>query len=186
VTSTPTLVPGYVVGTWKIDPTHSEVSFTVRHMMVSKVRGKFTTWDARIVTAGEPSQSSVTAEIDLSSINTGNDQRDGHLRSSDFFEVETHPTMTYRSTGVASQGDSWQVDGELSLHGVTRSVPLTLEVNGFTADPYGGMRAGFSATSEISRSDFGIDFNMAMEAGGVVVGDKISIAIEIEAVLEAD
>jgi len=183
MTRTATEIPGYVTGTWKIDPVHSEVSFVVRHMMVSKVRGRFTNFDATIVTGSDPSDSSVTAEIDLSSINTENEQRDAHIRSADFFEVETYPTMTYRSTAISERGGDWRVDGDLTLHGVTRSVPLNLEVNGFVADPYGGTRVGFSATAEISRADFGIHFNMPMDGGGVVVGDKISIQLEIEAVL---
>jgi polyisoprenoid-binding protein YceI len=177
-------IPGYVTGTWKIDPAHSDVSFVVRHMMVSKVRGKFTTVDATIVTAANPHESSATAEIDLSSIDTGNEQRDGHIRSADFFDVATHPKMTYRSTSVSADGSDFTVDGELTLHGVTKSVPLKLELNGFTADPYGGQRSGFSATGEISRKDFGIEFNMPMDGGGVVIGDKITIQIEVEAVLE--
>jgi polyisoprenoid-binding protein YceI len=182
--SSPTAtIPGYVVGKWDIDPTHSEVSFTVRHMMVSKVRGKFDTFSATIVTAENPVESSVTAEVELSSINTGNEQRDGHLRSADFFEVDKHQVMNYRSTSVTPDGGDWRLAGDLTLHGVTRSVPLKLELNGFTADPYGGTRAGFSATGEISRGDFGIEFNMPMDGGGVVVGDKIQIQIEVEAVL---
>jgi polyisoprenoid-binding protein YceI len=181
--STAVTIPGYVAGTWNIDPTHSEVSFVVRHMMVSKVRGKFTTYTASIVTGNDPTESSVTAEIDLSSIDTGNEQRDAHLRSVDFFEVDTHQLMTYRSAAVTPDGDDWRIDGELSLHGITRPVSLKLELNGFTADPYGGTRAGFSAAGEISRGDFGIEFNMPMDGGGVVVGDKIQIQIEIEAVL---
>jgi polyisoprenoid-binding protein YceI len=181
--ATVTAIPGYIAGTWNIDPTHSEVSFTVRHMMVSKVRGKFTDFTATIVTAEDPAQSSVTAEVVLNSINTGNDQRDDHLRSADFFEVDAHQKMTYNSTAITADGDDWTVEGDLSLHGVTRSVPLHLELNGFTADPYGGTRAGFSATGEIKRGDFGIEFNMPMDGGGVVVGDKIQIQIEIEAVL---
>jgi polyisoprenoid-binding protein YceI len=185
MTSSTTVVPGYIAGTWNLDAVHSDVSFSVRHMMVSKVRGRFATVDATIVTAEDPSLSSVTAEIDLSSINTANEQRDAHIRSSDFFDVETHPKMTYRSTGVSQHGDEWRVDGELTLHGVSRPVPLNLEVNGFTSDPYGGQRAGFSATAEISRGDFGIEFNMPMDGGGVVIGDKISIQLEIEAVLAA-
>jgi polyisoprenoid-binding protein YceI len=183
MSSTAVSIPGYVAGTWNSDQTHSEVSFVVRHMMVSKVRGKFTDFTATIVTGEDASQSSVTAEIVLNSIDTGNEQRDGHLRSADFFEVDAHEKMTYRSTAVTADGDDWRVEGELSLHGVTRPVPLKLEVNGFTGDPYGGTRAGFTATGEISRSDFGIEFNMPMDGGGVVVGDKIQIQIEIEAVL---
>ena len=180
-----TTIPGYVAGTWKADTTHSDVTFSVRHMMVSKVRGRFTTFDATVVTGENPADSSVTAEIDLSSIDTGNEQRDGHLRSADFFDIETHPKMTYRSTGLTDNGETWALNGELTLHGVTKPVPLTLEVNGFTPDPYGGQRAGFTATGEILRSDFGIEFNMPMDGGGVVVGDKVTISIEIEAVLDA-
>jgi polyisoprenoid-binding protein YceI len=177
-------IPGYRTGTWQIDPVHTEVSFSVRHMMVSKVRGYFTNFSGTIVTADEPTDSSVTATIDLSSIDTRNEQRDNHIRSADFFDVESHPTMTYRSTSLSGNGENWTVEGELSLHGVTRPVPLSLELNGFTADPYGGQRAGFSATAEINRRDFGIDISMPMDGGGVVVGDKITINLEVEAVLD--
>jgi polyisoprenoid-binding protein YceI len=177
--------PGYTAGTWTIDPVHSEVGFTVRHMMVSKVRGKFTSFSGEIVTGTDPLDSSVTAEIELSSITTGNEQRDGHLRSADFFEVDKHPAMSYRSTGIRQQGDGFVLDGQLTLKGVTRDVPLTLELNGFGPDAYGGTRAGFSATAEINRSDFGISWNAAIEGGGVVVSDKVTIQLEIEAVLQA-
>jgi polyisoprenoid-binding protein YceI len=177
-------IPGYRTGTWQIDPVHSEVSFSVRHMMVSKVRGYFTEFEGTIVTAEAPTDSTVTASITLNSIDTHNEQRDNHIRSADFFDVEQHPTMTYRSTGLSGDGENWTVDGELSLHGVTRRVPLSLELNGFTADPFGGQRAGFSATTEINRRDFGIDISMPMDGGGVVLGDKISVTIEVEAVLD--
>jgi polyisoprenoid-binding protein YceI len=153
-------------------------------MMVSKVRGYFTEFEGTIVTAENPTDSSVTASITLNSIDTRNEQRDNHIRSADFFDVAQHPTMTYRSTSLSGNGENWTVDGELSLHGVTRRVPLSLELNGFTADPYGGQRAGFSATAEINRRDFGIDISMPMDGGGVVVGDKITINIEVEAVLD--
>ncbi|MHB1614346.1 MAG: YceI family protein [Actinomycetes bacterium] len=181
---TTTEIPGYVAGTWTMDPVHSDISFTVRHMMVSKVRGRFTTATATIVTAANPLESSVTAQIDLGSIDTRNEQRDGHIRSADFFEVEKYPAMTYRSTGVRADGGGFVVSGELSLHGVTRPVDLAVEVNGFTADPYGGTRAGFSATTKIRRSDFGITITMPMDGGGVVVGDEITVSLEIEAVLD--
>ena len=179
-----TTIPAYRTGTWQIDTAHSDVSFSVRHMMVSKVRGQFTEFEGTIVTADEPADSSVTASIKLDSIDTHNEQRDGHIRSADFFDVAEYPTMTYRSTSLVENGDTWTLQGELSLHGVTRPVPLRLELNGFTADPYGGQRAGFSATAEINRRDFGIDISMPMDGGGVVVGDKISITLEIEAVLD--
>jgi len=181
---TTTTIPGYIVGTWDIDPAHSDVAFSVRHMMVSKVRGNFRTFSAQIITAENPADSSVTAEIDLASIDTANEQRDGHIKSADFFSVETFPTMTYRSTSVRPDGDDWRIEGELTLHGVTKTVPLRVELNGFTADPFGGQRAGFSATGEINRKDFGIDISLPMDGGGVVVGDKISISLEIEAVLK--
>jgi polyisoprenoid-binding protein YceI len=184
-TDTLTAIPAYTAGTWSIDPVHSEVGFTVRHMMVSKVRGKFETFSGEIVTGADPLDSSVTAEIDLSSITTGAPQRDAHIRSADFFEVETYPAMTYRSTGVRRDGDGFIVDGKLTLKGVTKDVPLALELNGFGPDAYGGTRAGFSATAEINRRDFGVNWNAAIEGGGVVVGDKITIQLEIEAVLQA-
>jgi polyisoprenoid-binding protein YceI len=179
-------VPGYVAGTWSIDPMHSEVGFSVRHLMVSKVRGKFTKFSGEIVTAQDALDSSVTAEIDLASIETGAEQRDGHLRSPDFFDTEKHPVMTFRSTGIRQDGDDgYIVDGELTLKGVTRSIPLRLEINGFGPDPYGGTRAGFTATTEINRQDFGVNWNAAMETGGVVVSDKVAIHLEIEAILQA-
>lgn len=176
-------IPGYVAGTWTIDPVHSEVGFSVRHMMVSKVRGKFTSFTGQIVTADNPLESSATAEIDLSSIDTGNQQRDDHLRSADFFDAANAPTMAYRSTGIRRQGDRYVVDGELTLRGVTRPVPLTVEVNGFGPDAYGGTRAGFTATGEINRRDFEVSWNAALETGGVVVSDKVTLHLEIEAVL---
>jgi polyisoprenoid-binding protein YceI len=176
-------IPGYTTGTWTIDPCHSDVAFTVRHMMVSKVRGHFTRIEGELVLASDPLASTVTAPIDLSSIDTNNPQRDDDLRSANFLEIQTHPTMTYRSTGIRHGQDGFDVDGELSLHGVTRQVPLVLVVNGFTRDPYGGTRAGFSATAEIDRKDFGITTNIPMDGGGVVIGDRIQIYIEIEAIL---
>jgi polyisoprenoid-binding protein YceI len=178
-------VPGYVAGTWAIDPMHSEVGFSVRHLMVSKVRGKFNKFSGQIVTGEDLPSSSVTAEIELASIETGAEPRDAHLRSPDFFDIENYPLMTYRSTGIRADGDGYIVDGELTLKGVTRSVPLKLEVNGFGPDPYGGTRAGFSATAEINRQDFGVNWNAAIEGGGVVVSDKVAIHLEIEAVLSA-
>lgn len=183
VSTTATSIPGYVAGTWTIDPVHSEIGFSARHMMVSKVRGKFANFTGEIVTGDDPLGSSATAEIDLTSINTGNEQRDAHIKSADFFEVETYPTMTYRSTGVRFEDGEYVLDGELTLKGVTRNVPLTLELNGFGPDPYGGTRAGFTATGEINRRDFGVNFNAPLQNGGVVVSDKITLNLEIEAVL---
>lgn len=182
--STPT-IPGYVVGTWDIDAIHSDVSFTVRHMMVSKVRGHFRTFSGEIVTAENPLESRVTATVDLNSIDTGNEQRDDHIRSADFFETEKYKEMTYRSTGVRADGEDFILDGELTLKGNTRPVALKLELGGFGPDAMnpGGTRVGFSATGEINRRDFGVDITMPMDGGGVVVGDKVQLQLDIEAVL---
>ena len=181
--TTETRIPGYVAGTWTIDPVHSFVGFTVRHMMVSKVRGKFNEFSGEVVTGENPLDSRVSAAIDLRSIDTGNADRDNHIRSSDFFEVETFTTMTYRSTAVRLDGDDYVLDGELTLKGVTKPVSLRLELGGFGPDGHGGTRAGFSASGEINRSDFGVDFNAVLETGGFVVSDKVTIHLEIEAVL---
>jgi polyisoprenoid-binding protein YceI len=181
--ATTATIPGYVAGKWSIDPVHSEVGFSVRHMMVSKVRGRFTEFSGEIVTGDRPEDSSVTAEIGLSSINTGQEQRDAHIRSADFFEVETFPTMTYHSTGVRVEDGDFVLDGDLTLKGVTKNVPLRLELNGFGPDAYGGTRAGFTATAEINRRDFNVNFSAPMQNGGAVVADKIQIHLEIEAVL---
>jgi polyisoprenoid-binding protein YceI len=185
--STPTVeIPGYVAGTWAIDPVHSEVSFVVRHMMVSKVRGRFDTFEGTIVTGQNPLDSTVNASIDLSSVNTGNEQRDGHIRSADFFEVDKHPHMTFRSTGVRAEDEGFVVDGELTLKGVTQPIALQLEINGFGPDSQGGTRSGFSAQGEINRNDFGVSFNGPIPGvpGGVAVSDKVTIVLEIEGVLQ--
>ena len=181
-----TQIPGYVVGTWDIDASHSTVGFSVRHMMVSKVRGYFRDFSGEIVTAEDPVDSSVTATIDLGSIDTRQEQRDAHIRSADFFDVDNHPHMTFRSTGIRLEDNrDWHVDGELTIKGVTKPVVLELELNGFGPDAYGGTRAGFSAKTEINRNDFGVDIKMPMDGGGVVVGDKVTVELEIEAVLRA-
>jgi polyisoprenoid-binding protein YceI len=182
-TDTAVQIPGYVVGTWDIDATHSTVGFSVRHMMVSKVRGYFREFSGEIVTAADPADSTVTATIDLGSIDTRQEQRDAHIRSADFFDAENHPQMTFRSTAVRTDGADWVVDGELTIKGATRPVSLALELNGFGPDAYGGVRAGFSAKTDINRNEFGVDIKMPMDGGGVVVGDKITVELEIEAVL---
>jgi polyisoprenoid-binding protein YceI len=181
--ATTTSIPGYLAGTWDIDTSHSDVSFTVRHMMVSKVRGRFGAFSGEIVTGENLAGSSVVATIDATSIDTNNEQRDGHIRSADFFDVENHPQWTFRSTGVRADGDDLVVDGELTLKGVTKPVSLALEVNGFGPDAWGGTRAGFSASTTIDRNDFGVDIKMPLDGGGVVVGDKVQIHLEIEGVL---
>ena len=177
-------IAGYIPGVYKLDPGHSDIAFTVRHMMVSKIRGHFTKVDGELVLAPNPLDSRATATIDPNSIDTNNPQRDDDLRSSNFFEVDKFPTMTYRSTAIRHTEDGFDVDGELTVHGVTRPVTLAVDVNGFTKDPYGGTRAGFSATGEIDRKDFDITTNIPMDGGGVVIGDRIQLFIEVEAVLQ--
>lgn len=182
-----TEIPGYVAAKWDIDPVHSEVAFTVRHMMVSKVRGRFDKFEGLIVTGEKPEDSSVTASVDMSSINTGNEQRDGHIRSADFFEVETYPTMTFTSTGIRNlEGDGFLLDGNLTLKGVTRPVTFEAELNGIGPDPFGGTRIGFSAIAEINRKDFNVSFDGPIPgtSGGVVVSDKVAVNLEIEGVLQ--
>jgi polyisoprenoid-binding protein YceI len=183
--TTATAIPGYVAGTWTIDPSHSEVAFSVRHMMLSKVRGRFGAFTGTITTGATPEESHVSAEIELASITTGNDQRDAHLRSPDFFATDVHPTMTFRSTGLRPAGDHWVMTGELSIKGITRPVELRTELLGIGPDAYGGTRAGFTATTSINRHDFEVNWNAAIEGGGVVVGERVDIHLDIQAVLQA-
>jgi polyisoprenoid-binding protein YceI len=181
-------IPGYIAGTWQIDPVHSEVSFVVRHMMVSKVRGRFDTFEGTVVTAPNPLDSTVTASIDLSSVNTGQEQRDAHIRSADFFEVDKHPHMTFQSTGVrADAGEGFLLDGDLTIRGVTKAITLQLEINGFGPDSTGGTRVGFSAQGEINRMDFGVSFNGPIPGvpGGVAVSDRVALTLEVEGVLQS-
>lgn len=182
-TTLPTL-PGLVAGTWVVDPAHSDLSFSVRHLMVSKVRGSFARFSGEVRVAEDLLASAATASVEMASIDTRDGTRDAHLRTSDFFAVEEFPTMTWRSTGIRPSGDEWVVDGELTLRGVTRPVPLTVEFNGVSKDPWGGTRAGFSASGELNRKEFGVNWNAPVDGGGVVVGDKVRIQLEIEAVLQ--
>jgi polyisoprenoid-binding protein YceI len=178
-------IPGYVVGTWDVDTVHSEVTFVVRHMVVSKVRGRFDKFEATIVTAENPLDSTVEVTIDAGSINTVQEQRDAHIRSADFLDVENHPSITFRSTRVRPAGQNFLIDGDLTIRGVTKPVTLDLEVNGFGPDPFGGTRAGFSAKTEIDRTDFGVSYNGPIPGAdnAMVLSDKVTLNIEIEAVL---
>jgi polyisoprenoid-binding protein YceI len=180
-------IPGYVAGTWAIDPVHSEVSFVVRHMMVSKVRGRFDKFEGTIVTAEDPLASTVTASVDLDSINTGQEQRDAHIRSADFFEVEKYPEMTFVSTAIKGGEEGFILEGDLTLKGITKTVAFNLEVNGIGPDAYGGTRIGFSAETQIGRSQFGVNFNGPIPGvpGGVAVSENVTINLEIEGVLQA-
>lgn len=171
-------------GTWAIDPVHSSVNFSVRHLMVSKVRGSFETFSGAI-TIAEDGTPSVSATIDVTSIDTRNEQRDAHVRSADFFDADNHPTATFVSTGVRPDGDDYIVDGAFTLKGVTKPVSLKLEYNGVNAGMGQGAVAGFEASVVLNRKDFGIDIDMPLETGGTVIGDKVTITLEIEALKQA-
>ena len=169
-------------GTYAIDAAHSHVGFTVRHLMVSKVRGSFGDFEGTITIAEEPAASHVEVVVRLASIDTRDAQRDAHLRSGDFFDIEAHPTMAFRSTGLRHLGgDGWVVDGELTIGGVTRPLQLTTTFEGSSKDPWGGTRIGFSARGEVDREEFGLTWNQALETGGVLVGKKAVIELEVEA-----
>ncbi|GAB3717574.1 YceI family protein [Nocardiopsis nanhaiensis] len=172
-------------GTWKIDGAHSIVGFSVRHMMVSKVRGRFEKFDATLTVPEDPSKTSVEATIDASSINTDNSDRDNHIRSADFFSTDQFPEFAFRSTGIEAKGEDYVLKGDLTIKKNTHPVELSLEFNGSTVDPWGLDRAGFAASTTISRKEFGVDIEMPMDGGGVVVGDRISIEIDAEFTREA-
>ena len=169
-------------GTWTLDASHTTVAFTVRHMGISKVRGTFTGVEARLI-VNDPFESSVlTAEVDMSTVDTGNADRDAHLRSQDFFDVESHPKMTFSSTRIRANGDrGYQVEGQVTVNG--RSNPLTLSVDFEGTETYpmdGTTHAGFSATGSLSRKDFGIEFNVPLATGGFVIADRISIDLDVQ------
>ena len=169
-----------IAGTWTIDPSHSEVGFTVRHLM-SKVRGQFEKFEGTLTTGADVSETKATATIDLNSINTRDAQRDGHLRSADFFDVENSGPMTFSSLVF----DGTSATGDLTIKGVTKPVELDVDFLGVETDPWGGQRIGFEASTEINRKDFGIDFNIPLDGGKLLVGDKVQINLEIQAVLNA-
>ena len=182
-TATQERVAPKLVGTWDIDPAHTVVGFSVRHAMVATVRGGFNTFGGTITVGEDLTDSSVEVTIDPSSIDTRNEARDQHLRSGDFFYAETHPAITFRSTRVERVGhDRFRVTGDLSIRGTTRPVELDMEFNGTSVDPYGKVRGGIEATTTISRKDWGLTWNVALEAGGVLVGDRIKITLDVAAV----
>ncbi len=173
-------------GTWTIDSSHSSVEFVVRHLMVAKVRGRFSEFSGTIQVGDTAEASSVAVEISPASVSTGDPQRDGHLQSADFFDVERYPTIAFQSTGVRPvKGDRYEVDGELTVHGESKPVTLDLEYQGSVTDPFGNDKAVFSASTEIDREDWGLTWNQALETGGVLVGKKARIEIEVEAVHQA-
>lgn len=175
--STQVNIPGYIAGTWVIDTTHSEVSFQARHLGIAKVRGSFDEYECTIVTGENPLDSSVNVVIKSASVSTRHDFRDGNLKGEDFLSVERYPTIVFNSTGVRADGDDFLLDGDLTIRDVTKQVTLDLEVNGFGQGFDGKPVAGFSATGEISRNEFGVTGGPA----SAMVGDKIKIVLEIEA-----
>jgi polyisoprenoid-binding protein YceI len=172
---------------WVIDPTHSEIGFKVRHLMISNVSGKFDQFEAEVETQNEDfATAQIRATIKTASVNTSNLQRDEHLRNSDFFEVENHPDILFTSQKVEKiDNDNFVLHGNLTLKGITKQVKLQVEYSGFTKDPWGGERAGFVVTGKINRNDFGLSFNAALETGGVVLGDEVKIHSEIQLVKQA-
>lgn len=175
---TTTETPQLTAGTWQIDPAHSEVGFTVRHLGMSRVRGRFTSFSGSAQIAAEPTQSSVSATIELASVDTNNADRDAHLQGSDFFDAASNPQMTFVSTAVTESS----LAGDLTVNGITKPVTLDLEVYGVTVDPYETTRAGFSATGAIKRSDFDISFNAPFGLDGALISDKVVIELEIQLV----
>ena len=171
-------------GTWTIDPVHSSISFSVRHLMVSRVRGTLGTFSGEITVSSEGTPS-VSAEIEVSSVDTGNDQRDAHLKSAEFFDVEQYPTATFTSTGVRADGSGYALEGAFTLKGITKPISIGLEFNGINPGMGHGAVAGFQASVVLNRKDFGIDINMPLETGGVVLGDKVTVTLDIEAIKTA-
>lgn len=170
--------------TWQIDPAHSHISFSARHMMISKVRGRFEKFSGTInFDENNPSASTVDVEIEAASINTREEQRDGHLRSPDFLDADKHPKLTFKSKRVEQSGsDSGKLIGDLTIRGVTKEVSLDVEYAGQAKSPWGPTSAGFSGATTINRKDWGLEWNQALETGGVLVGDKVKIDIELELV----
>jgi polyisoprenoid-binding protein YceI len=174
-------------GTWLIDPSHSDIQFTARHMMISKARGRFRTFSGTIHIDEVPERSSVAVTIEAASIDTGDEDRDRHLRSPDFLDVERFPEISYRSTSVRpGTSDRWAVTGDLTVRDVTRPVTLDVEFCGAAVDPWGKMRAGFLGATEINRDDFDITWNQMLESGGFLVGKGVKVDVDVEAVLQAD
>jgi polyisoprenoid-binding protein YceI len=185
--TTASVVPaGLAVGTWTIDTSHSEVAFSIRHMGLFKVRGSFAAFQGSITIADDIAKSSATVEVDMASVDTRDQNRDAHLRSPDFFEVEKFPKMVFEGNAVRIDGDEVVLVGDLTVKDIKRPFELTVESNGVLADPMGNQRAGFVARGELRRSDFGITFNIPMGESGVVIGDKVDVQIEVQVVLAED
>ena len=181
-TATETAGLAAAVGTWVIDPAHTNLGFTARHAMVAKVRGNFGEFEGSFSIAEDVAASSAALTIQAGSIDTKNADRDAHLKSPDFLDVEAFPAITFASTAVAVKGNDIVVTGDLTIHGVTKSVDVTYELVGISQDPWGGTRIGFEGHAEISRKEFGLTWNVALETGGVLVGDTIKLNLDVEAI----
>ncbi|CAG7609423.1 YceI family protein [Leucobacter soli] len=176
-------IPGYRAGTWVIDPTHTEVGFSVRHLAISKVKGKFERFAGELVTGESPLESSVKATVEVGSINTNQADRDNHLRTNDFFAIEEFPEFSFVSTGVREDDGSFKVDGDLTLRGVTKPVTFDFELGGFGQDAYGNYKAGFTASTVVKREDYGIQWNAPLETGGLLLGSDVTITLDVQAAL---
>src|SRR3954468_9407670 len=172
---------------WILDPTHSELGFKIKHLMITNVSGSFKNFQGEVETEGEDfSTAQINATVDMASISTNNEQRDAHLRNSDFFEVEKHPELTFKSTRIEKvDSDTFTLYGELTLKGITKPVKLNVEYNGVTKDPWGGERAGFVLTGKINRSEWGVNFNGVLETGGLMLGEEVKINSEVQLVKQA-
>lgn len=175
---------------WKLDPAHTQIEFSVKHMMFTKVRGQFSDFEGTVeLDTDNPAASSVNVTIDAASIDTGVSDRDKHLRSADFFDVEKYPEITFRSKdvrGAIQEGGAFEVVGDLTIHGVTREVTLEASFEGTGTDPWGGSRAGFTASTSIDRRDFDLKWNQALETGGILVGHEVGISLQVQAVMEEE
>jgi polyisoprenoid-binding protein YceI len=172
-----------VAGVYEIDAPHTSVEFVGRHLMITKVRGRFSAVRGQITIAEDPTDSHVEVEMDVASLSTGNDDRDEHLKSGDFFDVEYYPTITFASTAVkALRDNTWEVVGDLTVHGTTKSVTLQVDFDGGGASPMGDERIGFSAATEVNREDFGLTWNVALETGGILVGKSARIELAMQAI----
>ena len=166
-------------GTWTLDNSHSEIGFTVRHAGISKVRGQFTDAAATLDLAEDVADSKINATIKTASFDSGDANRDGHVRGADFFDVEQFPELTFASTSITGSGETYQLTGDLTIRGITKPVTFETEFNGVAVDPFGATRAGFSGQTVISRKEFGLTWNAALEAGGVLVSDKVTISLDV-------
>ncbi|MBK0421158.1 YceI family protein [Leucobacter sp. CSA2] len=185
MTITAEQIPGYRAGTWTIDPAHTEVGFSVRHLAISKVKGKFEKFDATFVTAENPLDSSVKASAEVASVTTNEPNRDAHLRTGDFFAAEEFPELTFVSTGAREENGNFLVDGTLTMRGVAKPVTFTFEFGGFGEDAYGNYKAGFTASTVVKREDFGLTWNAPLEKGGLLLGSDVTITLDVQAALEA-